>query len=66
MRRYYTDLVDRAVRTAAQSALLTIGADQINAFDADYKTVLGMALGGAVLSVLTSLADRGLFGRNSD
>lgn len=66
MRRYYTDLVDRAVRTAAQSALLTIGADQVNAFDADYKTVLGMALGGAVLSVLTSLADRGLFGRNGE
>ncbi|WP_067428395.1 holin [Nocardioides jensenii] len=63
IRAYYTDTVDRAAKTAAQSALLTIGADQINALHADWQLVGGMALGGAVLSLLTTLAQRGLFGR---
>ena len=63
IRRYYTDLADRAVKTAAQSAILVLGADQINALDADWQLVGGFALGGAVLSALTTLAHRGLVGR---
>lgn len=60
---YVGDLLDRAVKTAAQSALLTIGADQVNALDADWRLVGGMALGGALLSLLTNVAERGVFGR---
>lgn len=60
---YLRDLADRAVKTAAQSALLTLGADQVNAFDADWRLVGGMALGGAVLSLLTNVAERGILGR---
>lgn len=60
---YLHDLADRAVKTAAQSALLTLGADQVNALDADWRLVGGMALGGAVLSLLTNVAERGIFGR---
>lgn len=63
MTEYLKDLADRAVKTAAQAALLTIGADQVNAFDADWRLVGGMALGGAALSLLTNLAERGLRGR---
>lgn len=63
MNEYLKDLLDRAVKTAAQSAVLTIGADQVNALDADWRLVGGMALGGAVLSLLTNLGQRGLFGR---
>lgn len=63
MKRYYTELVDRAVKTAAQSAALVLGADVVNALDADWRLVAGMAAGGAVLSVLTTLGQRGLFGR---
>lgn len=63
MKRYYTDLVDRAVRTAAQSALLAIGADQVNVLDLDPVTLLGFAGGGALLSVLSTLLVGGLTGR---
>lgn len=63
MNTYARDLLDRAVKTAAQSALLTLGADQVNALDADWRLVGGMALGGALLSVLTNVAERGIFGR---
>jgi len=63
IRRYYTDLVDRAVATAAEAALLVIAADKFNAFEADWLDVLGVAAGGAVLAVLRGLAKRGLSGR---
>jgi hypothetical protein len=53
---FLVDTAERAVKTAAQSALLSIGADQANALTADWQTVASFALGGAVLSVLTSLA----------
>lgn len=65
MPEYLTDLIDRAVKTAAQSAVLVIGADQVNALDADWRLVGGMALGGAVLSLLTNLGQRGIRGRKS-
>lgn len=63
VRAYALELLDRAVKTAAQAAVLTIGADQVNALEADWQLVGGMALGGAVLSLLTNLGQRGLFGR---
>lgn len=47
---------ERAAKTAAQSAILVIGADQINAFTANWGDVAGFAAGGAVLSLLTSVA----------
>ena len=56
--RFVRESVERAVKTAAQSAILVIGADQINALSADWGNVAGFALGGFVLSVLTSLASR--------
>lgn len=64
LREYVADLADRAVKTAAQSAVLVLGADQINALDADWRLVGGMAAGGAILSVLTNLAERGIRGRS--
>lgn len=66
MKRYYTDLVDRATKTAAQAAVLSIGVEsaQANAFAIDWALMGGMALGGALLSLLTNVAERGLFGRS--
>lgn len=47
---------ERAVKTAAQSVLLAIGAAQgADLFALDWQTVLLAAAGGAVLSVLTSI-----------
>lgn len=64
LRTYYTQLVDRAVRSAAQTAVLSVAVEsaQVNALAVDYRLAGGMALGGALLSVLTTLATRGLFG----
>ena len=60
---YALAVLERAVKTAAQSALLVLGADQINAMNAQWVDVGGFALGGFALSVLTSLATSG-FGGN--
>ena len=64
---YYTDLVDRAVKTAAQAAFLSIGVEtaKVDALAVDFTLMGGMALGGALLSVLTTLGQRGIFGRES-
>lgn len=59
---YWLAVADRAVRTAAQTALLTMGADQLNVVQVDWLDVGGFALGGAVLSILTSLVTGGLNG----
>jgi hypothetical protein len=48
--------VELAVRTAAQCALLAIGADTLDAFSVDWAQVGGFAVGGALLSLLTSMA----------
>ena len=64
---YYTDLVDRAVKTAAQAAVLSIGVEsaQVDALAVDFALMGGMALGGALLSILTTLGQRGIFGREN-
>lgn len=46
---------ERAAKTAAQAAVLVIGADQFNAIAVDWPEVGGFALGGAILSYLTSV-----------
>lgn len=64
---YYTELVDRAVKSAAQAAVLSVGVEsaQADALAFDWKLMAGMAAGGAVLSLLTNLGQRGIFGRES-
>lgn len=53
---------ERAVKTAAQTVVVSIGADQVlDAFSADWETLGSVALGGLVLSYLTSFAS-GLVG----
>lgn len=53
---FWKSAAERAAKTAAQAAVLVIGADQVNAFAADWGDVAGFALGGAALSLLTSIA----------
>jgi hypothetical protein len=45
----------RAVRTAAQTAIATIGVGTTNLFTADLKNVAALSLSAAVLSLLMSL-----------
>lgn len=49
--------VERAVKTAAQTVLLAVGASTgLDLFTADWKTIGGAAAGGFILSVITSVA----------
>ncbi len=53
---FWYDTAERALKTAAQSALLVLAAEQLDALTVDWVGLLGYALGGAVLSILTSIA----------
>lgn len=53
---FWVALAERSVSTAAQAAILALGAGQLNALDADWKTVGGFALGGGILAALKGLA----------
>jgi hypothetical protein len=57
-RSFWAAALDRAVRSAAQAALLGFGADQFNVMQANWHNLLGFAGGGFVLSILNSLAIR--------
>jgi hypothetical protein len=58
--RFVRETVERAVKSAAQAAILVVGADRLDAFSTDWAHVAGFAIGGFVLSVLTSLASKPL------
>ena len=54
-RAFWSAALERAIKTAAQSAVLVIGADQFNALAVSWPEVGGFALGGFALSILTSV-----------
>lgn len=54
-RTFWTAALERATKSAAQAAILVIGADQLNVLSVDWLELGGFALGGFVLSVLTSV-----------
>ena len=53
---FWFDPAGWPIRAAAQSALRTLGADQRTALPVGWLGLLGSALGGALLSLLSSLA----------
>lgn len=60
-RAFWFDAGERAIKTAAQAALLVLGQDMLgfDVFLADWLNLAGFAAGGAVLSILTSVASAG-------
>ena len=54
---FWKDAAERAIKTAAQSVILFwgVGDAMFNAFEMDWQGALGIALGGLVISLLTSL-----------
>lgn len=55
---FWKAALERAVKTAAQAPLTAwlVGDAALNAFELDWETAGGLAAGGAVVSLLTSLA----------
>ena len=53
---FWQNTAERAIKTAAQSALSLLGTEAlVNALEVDWPVVAGVAAGGAVLSVLSSV-----------
>lgn len=58
---FWKQTAERAIKTAAQALLgLWIGDTAFDAWGIDWKKAAGVAVGGAILSVLTSLASAGV------
>jgi hypothetical protein len=58
-RSFWADTAERACKSAAQTPLLGLALSDVgpvDAFGIDWKLAGGFAIGGAVLSVLTSVA----------
>ena len=53
---FWRELVERAVKTAGQFALVAWGAEVANVLAADWQAVFAAAAAGAVVSALTSIA----------
>lgn len=52
---FWQNVIERAIKTAAQAALLAVGGSIANILSLDWSVLAGAAGGGALLSILTSL-----------
>ncbi len=53
---FWKETADRGIKSAAQAVILGLGLGEgLNAFTVDWRLALGFALGGALLSLLTSV-----------
>lgn len=64
MKRFIIDTAERAVKTAAQTAIAAIGTTHLISA-VDWKTVLSTSLLAAILSILTSIASKPVGDTNS-
>jgi len=49
---------ERSVKTLFQTFLALVGGQQLQVFDADWTSLIGLSLGAAVLSVATSVVTK--------
>lgn len=54
--KFWKLAIERAVKTFAQSLLAVLGGGSLNLISVDAEAALGISVGAALLSVLTSLA----------
>lgn len=59
-KKFWKAATERAMKTAAQTAVLILGADGFDAIAVDWLDVGGFVLGGVILSFLTSLGSDAL------
>lgn len=62
---FWRDATERAIKSAAQAAILAIGGGAINVLTLDWATVAGASGGGLLLSLLTSIASAGITQRDT-
>ena len=62
---FWRDAGERAAKSGAQAALVALGGDAFNVWAVDWIDVSGISLGGALLSVLTSVASAGIANRGT-
>lgn len=55
-RNFWRQTAERAVKTAGQFAVALIPASGLNLLDVDWKVAIGTVAGGALLSIVTSVA----------
>lgn len=55
-RQFWTYAVERAVKTTAQAAIAVLGASAVDLLSTDWLGVASAAVGGGILSLLTSIA----------
>lgn len=58
--KFWKEATERAIKTFAQFVLVLGAAGSFNVFTVDWKTNLGLALGGALLSYATSIVSAGI------
>jgi hypothetical protein len=58
-RNFWRQATERAIKTAAQAALLVAGGDAANLIGTNWRVFAGAIGGGYLLSVLTSVATAG-------
>lgn len=62
---FWKDAGERAAKSASQAAILALGGGAANVLTLDWLTLGGAAGGGALLSLLTSVASAGIANRGT-
>lgn len=64
--KFWKESTERALKTFAQFILVLGTANTFNVFEIDWKTNLGLALGGALLSYATSIVSANVGPKKND
>ena len=65
-KKFWMEATERALKTFAQFILVLGAAGTFNVFTVDWKTNIGLALGGALLSYATSIVSAELGPKKND
>lgn len=57
---FWRDATERAAKSAAQAGILALGGGAVDVLTLDWMTLAGATGGGALLSLLTSIASAGI------
>jgi len=64
--KFWKEATERALKTFAQFILVIGTADTFNVFATDWKTTLGLALGGTIFSYATSIVSANIGPKKND